>query len=134
MEPRKRDGMQALERGMGCGLRNQFKPISAFRIPQLLYPAVEKVLDDLAARWMAQFPQGFRLNLADSLARYREDLAHFFERSFAAIADPESQLDHHLFARRKRFQDVFDFLLQARVDHCIRRRNGLLIFNEIAKM
>src|SRR5688572_8657131 len=83
---------------------------------------------------MAQLAQRLRLDLPYPFARYREVLAHFFERVLAAVADAEAHLDDLLFARRQRLQHRLGLFLQIEVDDRFRRRHGGAVLDEVAEV
>src|SRR6185369_5869021 len=56
------------------------------------------------ARWMSQFPQRLRFDLANAFACDRERLADFFERMLAAVFETKAHLDDFFFARCQRAQ------------------------------
>jgi len=70
---------------------------------------------------MAQFPQRLGFDLADAFACHREALPDFFQSVLAAVFKPEAHLDHFLFARSQRAQDLSCLVLQVHVDHRFRR-------------
>src|SRR5689334_15749506 len=73
---------------------------------------LEVVAQLLAARWVAELPQGLRLDLADALARDHELTAHFLEGAAAAIVQAEAQLEHLSLAHSQAVQDVHHLLFQ----------------------
>src|SRR5581483_9151167 len=88
----------------------------------------------LRTRRMAQLAESLRLDLADPLARDIERAAHFLERMLGAIAHAEAHLEHLLFARRERPEDLGRLILQVGDDHVIDRRDHAAILDEIPKM
>ena len=84
---------------------------------------------------MAQLAQSLRFDLADTFASYREVLADFFQRMLRT-GRPKSKthLDHFLFARRERRQNLIRDLAQVRSNHRISRIQDRLVFDEIAEM
>src|SRR5262245_42532373 len=81
-----------------------------------LRPSFEERPQLAAPRWMPQFPERLRLDLADALARHGEALADLLEGVLAAVADAEAHLDHLLFARRERLEHRLGLFFQVQVD------------------
>src|SRR5262249_44330793 len=99
-----------------------------------LRPSFEERLQLAAARWVPQLAERLRFDLPDALAGDREALADFLQRVLAAVSNAEPHLDHLLLARRERFEDLIGLLFEVQVDHRVRRRDDLAIFDEVAKM
>jgi len=70
---------------------------------------------------MAQLPQSFGLDLANSLARDGKILAHLFQSMLAAVFQSEPHLDDLLFARRERLQYLRGLLAQVQIDYRVGR-------------
>ena len=70
---------------------------------------------------MAQLPQRFCLDLADTFAGDSEILTHFFKCMFGAVFQTEAHLDDALFAGRERIEHLLGHFLQIDVDNGIRR-------------
>src|SRR5690242_20780340 len=83
---------------------------------------------------MAQLSQGFGLDLADSLARDGERLAHFLEGMFAAVVEAKAHFNHLFLARRQGFQHGGGLFLEAEIDHRVGGGDHGLVFDEIAEM
>src|SRR5690349_12252846 len=83
---------------------------------------------------VAELAQRLGFDLADALAGDREVLADLLERVLAAVADAEPHLDHLLLARRQRLEHRLGLLLEVEIDHRVRRRHHLAVFDEVAKM
>src|SRR5271168_4324779 len=83
---------------------------------------------------MTQLAQRFGFDLADALARYRKNLAYFFERVFIAIVQTKTHLDDSLFAWSERPQHRGNLILQIEFDSGVRGRQDRLILDEIPQM
>src|SRR5437667_1918846 len=83
---------------------------------------------------MTQLTQRLSLDLADTLARYREGLTDFLQRMFTAIFQPEAHLDALLLARRERAQHLRSLVFEVDVDHSLSWRDHCTVFNEVAQM
>jgi uncharacterized membrane protein len=95
---------------------------------------LQKRAQAVAAAGMAQLAQSFGLDLADSLARDGEILAHLFQRVLAAVFQAEPHLDDLLFARRERLQHLRGLLPQVQIDHRVGRRDAVLVDDEVAQV
>ena len=62
---------------------------------------VQKAAQLAAAAWVLQFPQGFRFDLANTFACYRELLADLFQRVVGVHTDAETHPQHAFFTRRQ---------------------------------
>ena len=83
---------------------------------------------------MLQLPQRLRLDLPDPFPRHAELLADFFQRVVRVHADAEPHPQHTFLARRQRGQNPRRRFLQVLLNRGIQRQDGVLVFDEIAKL
>src|SRR5207245_10306345 len=100
----------------------------------LVKTSVEEGAQPVTAAGMPEFAQRLGFDLPDTLARYREVLANFFERVFAAILQAEAHLDDLLFARAEGLEDFRGLLAQVEIDDRLRWRHDAAVHDEIAQV
>src|ERR1017187_2648440 len=83
---------------------------------------------------MTQLSQRLCLDLPDTFSSDSKRLADLFERVLGAVFQPKTHLDHFLFARRERAQDLSRLVLEGDIDHRIRRGDNAAILDEVAQM
>src|ERR1039457_834308 len=97
-------------------------------------PVFQKGAQTVAAAGVPQLPVRLGFDLPDSLARYREVLAHFFERVLAPIFQSKPHLNDFLFARGQGLEHLCGLFAQVEIDDRIGRRDAVMIHDEIAQM
>src|SRR5207302_10380654 len=100
-------------------------------LPEVLF---DEVLEPLAPAGMAELAGRLRLDLADAFAGDAELLAHLFQGARAAVVEPEAQLEDLPLARRQGVEHPLQLLLQHRERGGLRRREGVLILDEVAEV
>ena len=83
---------------------------------------------------MAEFAERFGFDLANPLAGDAELAANLFERTLAAIIKSETEGDDAAFASRQRAKNAPDLIAQQRLRCLVNRREGVIVFNQIAKL
>ena len=76
------------------------------------FPLLQKILQALAPAGMAELPQGFRFNLADSFTGYVEFPSDFFQRSRLSVIQAVPQAEHLCFPRGQGIQHIHQLFLQ----------------------
>src|SRR5215831_12802386 len=97
-------------------------------------PALQKRAQAMAPAGMPQLAECLRFNLPDPLPRDCEVLSDFLERMLASIFEAETHLDDFLFARRERLEHLRGLLAQIQIDYRVRRRNPVLIDDEVTQV
>src|SRR5262249_52337122 len=98
-------------------------------------PALQEGLQLPRSRWVAEFPQRLRFDLADAFAGDCEMLADLFERMLAAVRpQTEAHLDDLLLARSQGLQNFLSDFTEVDVDDGFGRVLDGLIFDEIAEV
>src|SRR5262245_11781855 len=95
---------------------------------------LQKRLQFLGPRGVAQLPQRLRLDLSNSLPGHVERTSDFLERVLGAVADSEAHLEDLFLAGGQRLQHAARLVLEIRDQHRVDRRKHLPILDEIAQM
>src|SRR5690606_11265567 len=95
---------------------------------------VEEAAQVVGARGVAQLAQRFRFDLADTLARYVELLADFFERVIGIHVDTETHAQYLGFACREASEYLAGGLAQAFAGGGVDWRCNRRVFDEVAEM
>src|SRR5215472_11201509 len=121
-------GTHGTSRDRGSGARDLFEKALFVKA------GIEECAQAMTAAGMPQFPQGFRFDLADTLAGYGKMLADFFERMLAAVLQAKAHLDDLFLARTERLQHLGGLLAQVEVDDGLGRRDHPPVDDEIPQM
>ena len=81
---------------------------------------------------MAELAQRLCLDLADTLTRDVEDLAHFLKRSGSAVLETEAELQHLFLSGRQRGEHLAELLAQKRIGRRLRGRGRGIVLDEVA--
>src|SRR5687767_2116498 len=100
----------------------------------VLESRIEEWSQFLGTARMPELAKGFRLDLADPLARHIERAAHFLERVLGTVADAEAHLQDLLLTRGERAQDLGGLFLEIRDDDVLGGGDHAAILDEIAEM
>src|SRR5262245_49967515 len=95
---------------------------------------LQKRLELLGPRRVAELAQRLRLDLADPLAGDVERPADLFQGVLGAVADAEPHLQHLLLARRQRLEHPARLVLQVRDEDRVDRGEDLTVLDEIPQM
>src|SRR5580704_9945470 len=107
---------------------------SLFKSNGLVVYRVHKRLQLARTGGMTQLAQRLGLDLPDAFASDLEALADLFECVLGAVLKTEAHLDDPLFARRQRAKNLRGVLLQVHANDGVGRRDGLAVFDEVAKV
>src|SRR5690606_37697295 len=83
---------------------------------------------------MPEFPESLGLNLPDALPGDPEFASYFFKRPGLAVVKPEAEPQNPLFPLVERIEHLFNLLLEHHKGRSLCRRQGILVFNEVAEM
>src|SRR5450631_265977 len=95
---------------------------------------LEKRLQFLCARRMAQLAKRLRLDLPDPLPRDVERAADLFQRVLGSVPHAEAHLQDLFLARRQGLQDAAGLFLKVRDEHGVDGRQYAAVFDEVAQM
>ncbi len=83
---------------------------------------------------MFKLPQRLSFDLTNTFTGNRKLLTNLFEGMISVHANPKTHTQNTFFTRGERCQNARGGFTQVGLNRCIKRLNGVFIFDEIAKM